>query len=337
MVHIVGAGIAGLLLAEQLESWGVAWHLWEKAPDVGQEASGKNAGIIRSYEADPVMAQLARASLQYYHSQEPSFVRCGIALAPWEFDYTAPEYPKVKLRSGKEGVLLENDGCVEPMAVLKRLATKHYRHGSISFSTPVVLESAPNSVRWRLGDTVLSADDSVVLACGEGAITFDKALQRGLALIPHLRTLYEYENSHDYRGPVEWDEESGCYFRASGRLLIATVGEQVPVAPRVETQTESDEKTADEKALRVLAAKFPFFAQENLRGSRTCRRLMPLDNRPYCGRDPAMANLYWLTGLGGRGMSIAPALSAILARLIVWGQSDPLLTVLSPGRVQDAG
>lgn len=330
MVHIVGAGIAGLLLAEQLDALGVSWQLWEKSPRVGHEASGKNAGIIRSYEADPVIAQLARASLSYYHSQEPSFVRCGIALAPWEFDYTAPDYPRVKLLSGKEGILLENDGCVEPMAVLQRLASNNYRHGRIHFSTPAVLELRQNGTAWHFGDAIAAKEDRVVIACGEGAIAFDGALQRNLALIPHLRTLYEYQNFHRYQGPVEWDEESGCYFRSSGHLLIATAGEQIPMAPR--SEGEADEKPADEKGPAVLAEKFSFLSPAQLCGSRTCRRLMSLDNRPYCGRDPVITNLYWLTGLGGRGMSIAPALAACLARLIVLGESDPLLAPLSLGR-----
>ncbi|MCX7632839.1 MAG: hypothetical protein N2Z22_05865, partial [Turneriella sp.] len=57
------------------------------------------------------------------------------------------------------------------------------------------------------------------------------------------------------------------------------------------------------------------------------------DHRPYCGRDPRIANLYWLTGLGGRGMSIAPALAQLLAQQIVFHKTDPLLEFLTPARV----
>ncbi len=331
MVHILGGGIAGLLLAEELDNRAVPWHVWEKAGQPGSEASGKNAGIIRSYEADPVVSQLARGSVEYYKNHEPSYEPCGIAFAPWEFDYLAPAYPATKLLSGKEGILLKDDGCVEPMAVLQRLARAKYRHGSISFATPADIEIAGQSIAWRFGDAVPAAGDSIVIACGEGAIAFDRALQRGLTLVPHLRTLYEYANVQGYRGPVQWDEESGSYFRVSGDTITATAGEQIPVPPRQEGA--ADDRQADDKSPAVLARQFPFLGPEQLRAWRTCRRLMPLDNRPYCGRDSQVGNLYWLTGLGGRGMSVAPALARRLAHLIARGESDALLDALSPARV----
>ncbi|MFZ5629895.1 MAG: NAD(P)/FAD-dependent oxidoreductase [Spirochaetota bacterium] len=331
MVHILGGGIAGLLLAGELERRNVPWHVWEKASQPGAEASGKNAGIIRSYEADPVISKLARASVEYYRKHEPSYDPCGIAFAPWEFDYLAPEYPKTRLLSGKEGILLTDDGCVEPMEVLQRLAGAHYHHGKISYSVAAQVEIAGSKVAWRFGDAVPAAGDSIVIACGEGAIAFDKALRRGLTLVPHLRTLYEYENMQGYRGPVQWDEESGSYFRVSGDTITATAGEQIPVPPR--TEGASDDRQADEQSPAVLARQFPFLQPAQLRSWRTCRRLMPLDNRPYCGRDTQIGNLYWLTGLGGRGMSIAPALAILLAGLIARGESDEVLDALSPARV----
>jgi glycine/D-amino acid oxidase-like deaminating enzyme len=335
MVHILGGGIAGLLLAQELERMCVPWQVWEKAPQPGAEASGKNAGIIRSYEADPVVSQLAKASLEYYRAHEPTFQACGIALVPWEFDYLAPEYRKVSLVSGKEGIMLTEDGCVEPMAVLMRLACTPYRYGKISYSVQARVEIAGSRIVWRFGDTVAAEDDNIVIACGEGAIDFDKALKRGLTLVPHLRTLYEYANTQGYSGPVQWDEESGCYFRNSGDTLTATAGEQIPVPPRA--AGVSDDRQADERSPAVLMRQFPFLQPGNLRSWRTCRRLMPLDNRPYCGKDVQLGNLFWLTGLGGRGMSIAPALAQLLAHLIVLGKSDALLEALSPARVRPAG
>jgi glycine/D-amino acid oxidase-like deaminating enzyme len=334
MVHILGAGIAGLLLAEQLERRGVPWQIWEKAPQPGAEASGKNAGIIRSYEADPIVSKLARESVEYYRTHEPTFVPCGIALVPWEFDYLAPPYPQTKLLNGKQGILLLNDGCVEPMQVLRRLATAHYRHGKIHYSVTVQLDVVAGRIIWRFGDAVPAAGDSIVIACGEGAIAFDHKLQRGLRLLSHLRTLYVYENTQGYCGPVQWDEESGCYFRVSGDTITATAGEQIPVPPRADGL--ADDRQADERSPASLARQFPFLHIAPLRSWRSCRRLMPLDNRPYCGKDPQLENVFWFIGLGGRGMSIAPALARLLAELIAFGKSDELLQALSPARVRQS-
>jgi glycine/D-amino acid oxidase-like deaminating enzyme len=59
---------------------------------------------------------------------------------------------------------------------------------------------------------------------------------------------------------------------------------------------------------------------------------MPLDNRPYCGGDPRFKNLFWFTGLGGRGMSIAPALASELSDLLMTGKNKLLDDHFSPAR-----
>lgn len=331
MVHIIGGGIAGLMLAEELDRRKVEWQLWEKSGALGAEASGKNAGIIRSYESDPVVARLARESLAYYHKREPSFDHAGIAFIPWEVDYEAPPYTTTKLLSGKEGILLADDGCVEPMAVLQRLASGTYTYGKIHMGQAVSVQKQDGALHWLIPGISVASDDIFVVACGEGAIAVSSAMQRAPSLVPHLRTLYEYENSQNYRGPVQWDEESGCYFRAFGPQIIATAGEQIPVPVR--NEGESDDREADSRSAHVLARQFPFLTQDKLQGWRSCRRLMPLDNRPYCGRDHEWPNVYWLTGLGGRGMSIAPALAVLLADQLTGAPTSADLEALSPARV----
>lgn len=332
MVHIIGGGIAGLLLAEELDRQGTAWRLYERAAAFGSEASGKNAGIIRSYEADPIVAWLARESVSYYHAHEPSFDHCGIAFKPWEIDYDSPARKPVTLITGTEGILLEDNGCVRPMEVLTRLASAAYRHGEIVLNAEADVVIEAGSARVVLPVSGMTAPaDKVVVACGEGAIAITEKLGRPLRLIPHLRTIYEYANTSHYKGPVQWDEESGSYFRAWDDQIVATAGEQIPVPVRA--AGESDDKQADPQSVAVLARQFPFLTSDKLKGWRTCRRLMPLDNRPYCGPDQACENLFWLTGLGGRGMSIAPALARELAGLISRGEASMGLKALYPARI----
>lgn len=331
MVHILGAGIAGLLLAEELDKRGVSWTVYEKAERVGLEASGKNAGIIRSYETDSVLAALTEESLAYYKTSEPTFDLCGIAFCPWEIDYETTQHSPITLVNGKKGIFLANNGSVLSLEVLSRLVGQSYNYGSIKMQCEASVAVKDDCATLVAHGALVRESDAVVVACGEGAITITNALERPLRLLPHLRTIYEYENTQGYSGPIQWDEEAGSYFKTHGDILIATAGEQLPVVPR--RPGEVDDYEADPRSPAILAKLFPALTLDALKGFRSCRRLMPLDNRPYCGRDKDLPNLFWFTGLGGRGMSIGPALAHGLADVIEKNEVSPLLEALSPSRI----
>ena len=150
-------------------------------------------------------------------------------------------------------------------------------------------------------------------------------------MISHQRTLYEYRNDTGYAGPVEWDEESGCYFRPWDDTLVATAGEQIPVPV---TYDRDDKPVKSDASIDLLEKQFPQLSRAALIGYRTCRRTMPLDNRPFCGRDKSNNRLFWFTGLGGRGISVAPALADALAGLVCGTKTDAELAAFSPARVR---
>lgn len=76
--------------------------------------------------------------------------------------------------------------------------------------------------------------------------------------------------------------------------------------------------------LAALSREYPLLAERHLTGWRTCLRVMPADNRPYCGADAFLNNLWWFAGLGGRGMSLAPALADELARQLTSKSGEPI-------------
>lgn len=340
MIHILGAGVAGLMLAEALERRGKSWRIYEKEAEAGLYASGKNAGIIRTYEADPVMRHFAAQSLDYYRNNEPSYRECGILLRPWEVDYSAPEAERRPFAHGRfEGLFLPDNGTIEPGDLLQRLTRTKFRQGSIVYN----FETRPEAETGRIarlqpmngGEIALPPGDVLVCACGEGAIEHAARLSRPLGLIAHRRTLYEFRNESRYDGPVEWDEDSGVYYRTVGERLLATAGEQVPVAGETESEDSgiASQSLADAKMLAVLARENPRFRPDLLVSTRTCKRLMPLDNRPYAGPDGRYENLFWFTGLGGRGISTAPALAEALAGLLCGETSGAELEILSARRI----
>lgn len=336
MVHIIGGGIAGLLVAEELDRRGTPWRLYERAATVGAEASGKNAGIVRTYEADPVIASVAAKSLAYYAGNEPSFSKTGILLRPWEFDYGMEGSESRPFSHGRfTGFFLPENGTVQPMAMLSRLASAQYKHGKITYSCEAVIELKDKELSLRLPGAESEThspgeSDQIVIAAGEGCAVFSETLRAELGLISHQRTLYEYRNAAGYAGPVEWDEESGCYFRPWGETLVATAGEQIPVPV---TYARDDQPVKSEQSVALLEQQFPLLGRAELVSYRTCRRTMPLDNRPFCGKDRQFDRLFWLTGLGGRGMSIAPALAHALADAVCGVSPEQDLAPFSPARV----
>lgn len=333
MIYILGAGIAGLCLAEALERREVPWRLYEKAAAAGSEASGKNAGIVRTYETDPVIRDLARLSLDYYRRNEPSFRQCGIILRPWDIDYAEKaDDQRVFSHRRFSGSFYPFNGTLEPVLLMNRLATAAYSTGSIAFSseTSMRLESSRIAgIEAASGYQPFAEGDLLVVCGGEGSVKIAAGMGRALELIAYRRTLFEFKNALAPEGPVEWNEESGVYFRRSenGTTLTATAGEQIPTGSSVAEGLE------DDKALSTLAAEFPFLTADKLVSQRTCKRLTPLDNRPYAGRDAEIKNLFWFTGLGGRGISIGPALAEQMADLLS-GKDVAALAPFSPARIQ---
>lgn len=69
-VAIIGGGVVGCASAYYLAKAGVPVVLLEKAPQVGQEASGVNAGGVRQHGRDPAEMQLAIMAIKMWETLE---------------------------------------------------------------------------------------------------------------------------------------------------------------------------------------------------------------------------------------------------------------------------
>lgn len=335
MIYIVGAGIAGISLARELGKLGVAWQILEKEPQVGLHASGKNAGIVRTYETDPLLSHFTQLTLAIYRTEEPSFDACGLLIKPWEVDYAMSSAPRRNFSHRRhEGYFLSENGCIEPLSLLQRLLRDCSASGQIRYGFAadfITYAGQITALTNALADSriELKKSDKIVIASGEGALAHAQRLAQPLGLVAHRRTLYEYANSSGYSGPVEWNEETSCYFRVWGDRLLATAGEQIPYS-RAQVL---DADAPNQKHLRELQSEYAFLSETNLVGWRSCLRVMPPDNRPYCGQDSTFSNLFWFTGLGGRGVSLAPALAGELAASIAeTGSASIWADALKPAR-----
>jgi D-arginine dehydrogenase len=76
----------------------------------------------------------------------------------------------------------------------------------------------------------------------------------------------------------------------------------------------------------------PGLADAEVRRVWACLRTMSEDRELVVGPDPRVSGLFWLAGLGGRGMTCGVAAGELLARVMV-GLPHPLMRNLAPARL----
>jgi D-arginine dehydrogenase len=113
--------------------------------------------------------------------------------------------------------------------------------------------------------------------------------------------------------PVLWRLEDEVYFRPESGGILAS--------PCDELAWPAQTPTSDPAALQLLGQKLertaPLLAHAQVQRAWACLRTFAPDRELVIGADPRLSGLHWLCGLGGRGMSVAPAAAELLAQQIV--------------------
>ncbi len=359
---IIGAGVAGLSLAASLANRSVRVTLLEQESAPGMYASGRNAAIARSYESDPYLSMMVKESiLTMYHRNSPQrelIRQTDLWMEPLEYDYQEDSFLEMHSDALKENfrsqtgsvdlpdgsrwkaLRLASGGIMDPGAILQDLQ-ESARQGNFTFMPNTKLAGV------TIGDTSitaistdgsydsgfrLSGDDVLVLATGSWA-TSPPAGITALPLVPHKRHLFVLRSPHgpissDF--PIYWKENSEFYVRREGPQLIATHGDQTPVA----CDDYAADSSAGERFSEAACHAFPFLADFQLVRHWACLRTFPLDGRPVMGYDPHLANLFWHAGFGGRGMSLAYAIGDYSADLWLAGPrlEDETINPFTPHR-----
>ncbi|MHC4379485.1 MAG: NAD(P)/FAD-dependent oxidoreductase [Planctomycetota bacterium] len=347
-VIIVGGGIAGAATAWALVEAGVTDVLLiEAAAQPGVHSTGRNAAILRSAIPHPALHALARNSAAFYHSPPPGFSAVplvdpvGLVLcAPGGPDSHTKEswlsdpsraaggkeipwselqrhYPYLRSEPGRAWSF-PDEGVLDVHAILHGFLQQAQSRGvELQLRTPVthLLRDGTSvvGIGTRQGEILA---DHVILAEGgwAGRLLPDLAEK---TFRPHRRHLVVSGPDHtiDPRSPVVWilgpDE---FYFRPeSGGMLMSA-------CDHVEVDVESGE-TLDrdvllqvaEKALRWLPGLENPTAAHVWAGMRT----FAMEDDFRIGPDPERPGLFWVAGLGGHGISCAPAVGRRAAKLLL--------------------
>ena len=357
-VLIIGGGIAGLATAFHLARRG--WtdvHLLEREPALASHSSGRNAAIYRQLAEDAVGVALARRSAELLDEGpgglESWLTRSGglyvaaaekkiaEALVPAEssgLDYQRVDgveltdrAPVLEEGSARFGLWVEGDGIIDIHAVTEALA-RTVRAEGVRISTGacverILVEESQVCGVLLEGGTELRAS-RVVNAAGAWAASLGEAVGAPLPLVPFRRHLAVLDADLPPASPVVWNLDDEVYFRPETGGLLASPCDETPFSPCL-PPTSLD-------ALEQLGAKLhhlaPSLADKSVRRSWACLRTFASDRQFIAGGDPRLVGLYWLAGLGGRGMTEGLAAGEVLA-CVMSGEEHPLADELSPARL----
>jgi glycine/D-amino acid oxidase-like deaminating enzyme len=227
-----------------------------------------------------------------------------------------------------EGGVLDIDRLNAALARAARAAGAQIRVGEAVVGVPCE-RGRVQGVELSSGERI--AASAVVLAAGAWSAQLGAACGAPLALEPVRRHLIRLGPAAPLPAghPVVWRLDDELYYRPDASGVLASPCDAAVWSPCV--------PPSEPAALDLLAAKLrrtaPALAGAELRASWACLRTFAPDRELCVGEDARVAGLWWLAGLGGRGMAVAPAAGELLAAAMR-GETPTLAqaSALAPGR-----
>lgn len=344
---VVGGGFAGAATGWALAARGLGPGLiLEQEFACGTHASGRNAGLARFFETDPIVGALARRSVPRIRRFEvdgmplmqrtggltlvgpdapgsgavecEDMVRHGIEATRLSFAQAVARFPFLASTRFDAAIWCPAEGVVDIHGLLGFYLASA-RAGGFGVHTNTRVESLLVEAGRVTGVETASGTvraDAVIDATGAWA----GRLGGTPRLEPRRRHLFVSTSALGVPAdaPLTWIEDAGLYFRPeTGGLLLSPCDETVsaPGLPSV-----------DPRAAELLAEKIglhaPGFGDLEVRRSWACLRTFAPDRRPVIGPDPRVPGLFHVSGLGGIGMMCSAAIGELAATVIAGGRPD---------------
>jgi D-arginine dehydrogenase len=363
---IVGGGVAGLSVARVLAEKQRRVLLLEREPQLASQASGNNAAIFRPLEHDAASADLPRRSRQLLEAwfgpgllevtglvlvSDSAAEVSRLAAAAVSGEVAHEQLDESQLRSlvpslaggeARHALLLHEGGVLDVPAFTAGLAAQARAFGA-ELRTRVAVQ-ALRQERGRITGVTLTdgtrvSAPCVIVAAGAWNASLGEASGAALPLVSLRRHLIELRTRADVAAsePVVWRLEDEVYYRRQGSGVLASPCDETRSILGVATTApvESDPRAPaalNEKLQRIA----PSLANGSILRAWACLRTFASDRELVVGADPRVQGLYWFGGLGGRGMSVAPAAAEWLAGCVLGEPLPPRAAALSPARLLNA-
>jgi len=357
-VAIVGGGIAGLAAALALARGGLRPLLLEREPILASHSSGRNAAIWLGVHAEASTPLLAPRSAEVLDGllgpdawirrsgallvgEDARLVaearrhaeRCGAGAKELDARDAVRLCPALAGGTTRAALWLPDAGVLDIHAMTQALARAARAAGARIRTGCGAARVAARAGRVEgvdLDDGSRVGADAVLVAAGAWAGALGAACGAPLPLTPLRRHLAHLEApaAELAAGPVLWSLDGEVYWRPESGGLLASPCDEEPWEPGL--------PASDEAALEDLARKLrrlaPPLAACRVRRSWACLRTFAPDRELVAGADPRLEGLFWLAGLGGRGMTVGVAAGELAAASLL-GRAHPLAETTAPARL----
>jgi glycine/D-amino acid oxidase-like deaminating enzyme len=367
-VAVIGAGIIGVSVAEELAAAGASVAVYE-ATEIAAAASGRNSGVVQ-YPLDPVLEELHLGTLERYRrlaDEEPDAFRMGsqpsglmlvgrdAARLRAMADELASTHPHLRSEfvppgdvTRLEPAIADDVGAcrlhvgypVAPASATRAIAGRAERAGArvaIGEAARPRFE-ARRAVGVEVGGQ-FEAAGSVVVAAGP----WSPEVIDPTGLWRPIRRLWGVVVEVDLEDPpghvleeAGVDIEPGAQPVEVGRA-VASPDFSLVTASGVSSLGSTflpDEPDRDAIVPGLVAhgsTFVPAVASAPLGPSRACARPLSFDGRPLIGRMPGFDDLWIAAGHGPWGISTGPASGRLLADLVL-GRAAAPPPALDPAR-----
>jgi glycine oxidase len=363
-VVIVGGGIIGLSTAYYLAREGVEVTVLERAA-VSSEASGAAAGMLAALsdegERPPLFTQLCDDSLKLYDTLLPALTETGIdvhhrrtdilhvAVNRREAEETQALYEKRRdtqpVRWLDAAEVLRLEPKVSPKTVAAMLTP------SAQYADPLRLTQAIGDAAGRLGVTIREDSpvtrflrrgdriaglrtpggvveaETVLLAGGPWTMALAKRLGANIPVRPVRGQMLSLDGPPGGLSHMVWGSHAYLVPREDGQTYVGATVEEAGYRKQT--------TAAGLRGLRAGAsAVVPALAGARERRSWAGLRPGTPDDMPIMGRLPGWSNAWVSTGHFRNGILLAPISGQLMARSIIAGRPDALLSELSPMRFE---
>lgn len=347
---VVGAGFAGAATAWALGRAGLGpGIIVEQEASWGVHASGRNAGMMRLCEYDPIIACLARRSVTRIRELEQaagplvkrvggltvagphgaaelgaaheSMRKHGLDVELLSRSQAQERFPFFLPVEFDTGVWCPDEGVVDIHALLgfyvaRAGETGFSLHTKCRVEDLIVEAGRVTGVHTNRGDVraerVVDASGAWAGRLGRASATqWLRPLQRHIFVsAPTARVPPD--------APLLWVEDAGFYFRPESGGLLFSPCDETPAVPGLPATDPAAAELLADKISRCV----PDWVDLGISRSWACLRTFAPDRRPVIGADPRMSGLFHVSGLGGVGMMCSAAIGELAADLLTGRSPD---------------